>query len=143
MTSETAISSPATAAAPIPPAPGFDDSWFWDGVQQRRLLLRICGHCQRQQHPPTPLCPACGSADWTTKQAAGIGRVYSWILSHHPTVPDAARIVAIIELQEGIRIVSNLCQVDPSDVVNDMPVEVVFAEFDDGLILPQFRPVTS
>lgn len=143
MTSEQIPAGHALAAAPIPPAPGFDDAWFWDGARMHRLLLRICDHCGRQQHPPTPLCPACGSADWTTKEAAGTGTVYSWILSHHPTAPDAApRVVAIIELQEGVRLVSNLCNVDPGDVVNDMAVEVVFEEFQDGLVLPQFRPVT-
>ena len=144
MKSERTSASSAKATAPIPPAPGFDDAWFWGGARQHRLLIRICGRCGRQQHPPTPLCPACGSADWTTKEASGTGTVYSWILSHHPTAPDAApRIVAIIELQEGVRLVSNLCDVDPGDVANDMPVEVVFEEFQDGLVLPQFRPVTS
>ena len=71
--------------------------------------------------------------------------MHSWILSHHPTQPDEApRIVALIELDEGVRLVSNLQDIDAADVKNDMAVEVDFADldtFDGGTVrLPQFRP---
>ena len=74
------------------------------------------------------------------RESAGRGRVYSWIVSHHPTQPDAApRIVVLVELEEGVRLVSNLHGIDPVDVRNDMPVEVCFVAFD-GVVLPQFGP---
>jgi len=86
------------------------------------------------------MCPACGSVSWTTQQLSGRGTVYSWIVSHHPTdTDDAPRIVALIELDEGQRLVSNLHGVDIADVRNEMPVEVVFMDVD-GVRLPQFRP---
>ena len=66
--------------------------------------------------------------------------MHSWIVSRHPTEPDdAPRIVALVDLEEGVRLVSNLQDVDPAHVENDMPVEVVFADVD-GFTLPQFRP---
>ena len=69
----------------------------------------------------------------------GRGKVQSWIVSRHPTEPDdAPRIVALIDLEEGVRLVSNLQDVEIADVENDMPVEVVFADID-GFTLPQFR----
>jgi hypothetical protein len=86
------------------------------------------------------MCPRCGSLEWDDQELAGRGRVHSWIASHHPTEPDdAARIVALIELDEGVRLVSNLQDIDSEDVENDMAVEVVFMDVD-GVRLPQFRP---
>ncbi|HET6811985.1 MAG TPA: Zn-ribbon domain-containing OB-fold protein [Acidimicrobiales bacterium] len=127
----------------IAPRPGPDDAWFWDGAREGRLLLRQCGACGRLQHPPTPLCPACGSASWTTREASGRGTVYAWLLSHHPTGPDAApRIVVLVELAEGVRIVSNLVEVEPGDARNGMAVEACFVEYD-GVVLPQFRPAAA
>ena len=124
----------------IPPRPGHDDSWFWDAAREGRLLLRECASCARLQHPPTPLCPACGSASWTTRQADGRGTVYAWLLSHHPTEPDALpRIVVLVELAEGVRLVSNLVEIAPEEVRNDMTVEACFVDYD-GVVLPQFRP---
>ena len=79
--------------------------------------------------------------EWETQESAGRGIVHSWILSHHPTEPDAEpRIVVLVELEEGPRLVSNLCDIDAADVRNEMPVEVCFRELD-GVLLPQFRPV--
>jgi hypothetical protein len=87
------------------------------------------------------MCPRCGSLEWDTQEASGRGTIHSWIVSHHPTEPDdAPRIVVLVELDEGVRIVSNL-DASVAEVENDMPVEVVFVEVD-GVTLPQFRPVT-
>ncbi len=89
------------------------------------------------------MCPQCGSLEWTVVPLSGRGTVHSWIVSHHPSEPDdAAKVVALIELDEGIRLVSNLQGIDPADVENDSAVEVVFAEVD-GVLLPQFRPAAA
>ena len=129
----------------VPPVVGHDDQFFWDGVKEGRLLIRKCAKCGRLQHPPSPMCPNCGSLEWDVQESSGKGTVHSWILSHHPTQPDEApRIVALVELDEGIRLVSNLQDVEPDAVRNDMAVQVTFAEldaFDGGKVtLPQFRP---
>lgn len=74
---------------------------------------------------------------------SGRGTVHSWIVSHHPTqTDDLPRIVALVELEEGVRLVSNLQEVRVADVRNDMAVECVFAEID-GVTLPQFRPAAD
>jgi uncharacterized OB-fold protein len=89
------------------------------------------------------MCPQCGSVTWDAREASGRGTVHSWIVSHHPTeADDAPRIVALIELDEGVRLVSNLQDIEPEEVRNDMAVEVVFMEID-GVRLPQFRPTTD
>lgn len=125
----------------IPPVPDRDDQYFWTGVEEGRLLARRCAHCSFLQHPPSPMCPKCGSVDWLIQELSGRGVVYSWIVSRHPSEAESSpRIVALVELEEGPRLVSNLQDVTVPAVVTGMPVELAFAEFD-GVKLPQFRPV--
>jgi uncharacterized protein len=127
----------------IAPTVNQDDEFFWTGVAGGRLLVRRCAGCAYLQHPPGPMCQKCGSVDWATEELAGRGFVYSWIVSRHPTEPeDSARIVALIELDEGIRLVSNLRGIQPADVRNGMRVQAGFEEID-GVTLPQFRPLTE
>ena len=115
-----------------------DDEWFWAGVAGHRLLLQRCDGCGRLRQPPGPRCPACGSFEWSTVEASGRGRIYSWIVSRHPTEPDdRPRTVILVELDEGVRLVSNL--LDGYDAEVGMAVEVTFADVD-GVTLPQFLP---
>jgi uncharacterized OB-fold protein len=85
------------------------------------------------------MCGVCQSIDWDTVDAVGRGRIVTWIVSHHPTEPDAEpRVVALIELEEGVRLVSNIVDAAPGTVDNGLPVELTFATYD-GITLPQFR----
>jgi uncharacterized OB-fold protein len=69
--------------------------------------------------------------------------VYTWIVSHHPTQPDAEpRVVVLVDLDEGIRFVANLLGVAEGEVRNGMEVTLSI-EAVDGVVLPQFRPVES
>ena len=125
----------------IPPVVGHDDEFFWSGVNDERLLIQSCADCGVMRHPPSPMCASCHSVRATTTQSAGRGTVHSWVVSQHPSQPDEVpRIVALVELKDGIRIVSNLQDVAVADVRNDMAVEVFFCRVD-GVMLPQFRPV--
>ena len=127
----------------IPPVVDRDDAYFWEGVAKDKLLLLRCASCKKLRHPPVPMCGACHSVDVETVESAGRGIVYSWIMSHHPTEPDAKpRIVALVQLDEGVRLVSNLQEIEVGDVRNGMAVEVLFVEID-GVKLPQFRPVVT
>lgn len=92
------------------------------------------------------MCPACNSLEWNTVESSGRGSVYSYVMPQHPPMPlmEYPYIVALIELDEGVRLVSNLCEIDPEDVEVGMAVEVFYQTFDtiDGndLVLHQFRP---
>ena len=100
-----------------------DDRYFWAGVAERRLLIQHCTACGTLRHPPSPMCGNCGSLEWDTQEASGRGRVLTWLLSRHPNAPDEnARVVVLVELDEGVRVVSNLV-----DVPNDDP----YAAYDD------------
>ena len=116
-----------------------DNRFFWEGVQAGQLLFQRCAHCGRFRHPPGPMCPQCLSLEWEAVRSSGLGSIYSWVVSHHPTEPDAEpRIVVLVELDEGVRLVANLQGVPWEEVRNDLPVEVFFADVD-GVQLPQFR----
>jgi len=125
----------------VPPVTDDDSRFFWDGVREGRLLVQRCAMCTELRHPPGPMCPQCGSLEWGTVESSGRGTIHSWVLSHHPTEPDAEpRVVVLVDLEESTRIVANLVGTPWQEITNDAPVEVCFAEVD-GVALPQFRLV--
>ncbi|HKD67593.1 MAG TPA: OB-fold domain-containing protein [Candidatus Binataceae bacterium] len=119
-----------------------DDQFFWDGVAAGELRLQRCAKCLKLRHPPGPMCPHCHSLEWRIERASGRGSVYSYVIPRHTAIDSGGDpvIVALIELEEGARLVSNLCEVAPDAVRNGMAVEVFFTEFEDGVRLHQFRP---
>jgi hypothetical protein len=118
-----------------------DQDFFWEGVKNNQLLIQQCADCNTLRQPPGPMCPLCQSLHWRPQQASGKGSVYAWIASQHPTeLDEAPRIVALIDLAEGVRMVSNLQDVRLGDVYEGLPVEVFF---DSTYGLPQFRPSES
>lgn len=128
------------------PAPDTDSAPYWQGCREHRLLIQKCGSCGAVRFPPAGLCPDCGSAthDWIS--ASGRGEVYSWIVVTHPVPKDiyageVPYVVALVELDEGVRLPTNIVECDPHDVTAGMPVEVVFDDVDDTLTLPKFRPL--
>jgi uncharacterized OB-fold protein len=124
-----------------PPIFDFDDAFFWEGANEHKLLIQCCGDCNTLRHPPTPMCAYCGSTNNQTTESAGNGTILTWIISQHPTEPDSEpRIVILVQLDEGTRIVSNLIDVEPThdQVLNDKPVSVCFVDYG-GTVLPQFR----
>jgi uncharacterized OB-fold protein len=114
-------------------------------VRDHKLLIQRCAGCQALRHPPRPMCPRCNSLAWDTIESSGRGTVYSFVMPRHPPFPwfEGTYIVVLVALEERIRLVSNLCEIDPDDVTIGMPVEVFFEHFDDGLVLPQFRPLEA
>jgi uncharacterized OB-fold protein len=128
-------------ASVIPPVPDRTDEFFWAGVAEHRLLVQRCAACGVLRLPPVPMCGACHAVEWEAVEVSGRGTVYSWILSHHPSEPDAEpRIVVLVQLAEGPRLVSNLVDCDVADVGNEMAVQLCFREID-GVLLPQFEGV--
>ena len=129
----------------IPPTVTLDDRFFWEGVEAGELRLQRCAGCGALQHPPTPMCPACHSVERTWAVSPGRGTIASWLVSRHPTEPDAEpRVVVLVDLDEGVRLVSNLVGADPDagEVADGMAVVVDFATVD-GVPLHQFRPAAE
>src|SRR5947209_3880257 len=117
-----------------------DDQFFWDGLRDHKLVFQQCSDCGTIRHPIEPMCGNCGSLEWGTFEANGHGVVYTWILSHHPNHADGIppRLVALVNLDEGIRLVSNVIGIEPEAMANDMEVQVDYVERDDGVVLHAF-----
>ena len=116
-----------------------DDAFFWDGAAEDRLLIQRCADCGLLRHPPAPMCGNCGSLAWDTLEASGNGRIVTWIFSLHPNRPDdPARIVILVQLEEGVRVVSNLVDPPHDGPYDDLVVEVEFRD-DRGTRTPFFR----
>jgi uncharacterized OB-fold protein len=91
------------------------------------------------------VCPSCNSFDWDTVEASGRGTIYSYVINHHPQIPsfDYPLPVALIELEEGTRLMSNLTGFDLDAIEVGQAVEVEFVEYDDDLTLPAFHPAPA
>lgn len=136
---------PATAKAKPPhPRPNItrDNAFFWEGVQQQKLLFRRCASCKRIHHPPGPMCPNCHSLAWTVEESAGRGSIYSFVIYHHPAIPpfDTPNPIGLIQLDEGFRFVANLRGFDLEKIQIDARVTLEFVQADDTLLLPAFTP---
>jgi uncharacterized OB-fold protein len=129
---------------PVPVADP-DSAPFWAGCREHRLMLRKCAACGAVRYPPGPYCPHCRSPRSEWIQSAGRGSVFSWIVVTHP-VPmdvyagDVPYVVALVALDEGVRMASNIVGCAPSDVQGNMRVEVVYDEVAPGVTLPRFKP---
>lgn len=118
-----------------------DNAGFWEGVGRHELLIQRCADCGTPRFPWLPGCGACGGPDWDTIAASGEGTVYSYVVMHHPPFPafDPPYAVGLIELAEGVRMVSNVVGVPYDKVRIGMPVRLEFARCDEELVLPVFR----
>ncbi|MDN3356951.1 OB-fold domain-containing protein [Actinomadura sp. DC4] len=127
---------------PLRPAVGPDSAFFWDGVQAGELRIQRCAECGELRHPPGPMCPRCHATKRDHVTAAGRGVVHSYVVHHHPPVPGLTPpyVVALVELEEGVRMVGGLLGCEPGDAYVGMPVELEFQRMDDELTLPQWRP---
>ena len=119
-----------------------DNAGFWEGVAAGELRFQRCDDCGTARFPWLPGCNNCGSARWTAQAAGGAGTVYSSVVVHHPLPAafDRPYAVALVELAEGVRIVSNVVGVEPGRVRIGMPVRLTFEHCDQDLTLPLFRP---
>jgi uncharacterized protein len=126
------------------PAITQDSSFFFEGAGRNELLIQRCESCGRLRHPPRPGCPYCRSLDWGTVVASGRGTIFSYVIVHYPQAPgfEYPLPVVLVELEEGIRLISNVSGIDPEDLEIGMPVEVDFRSYGDDLTLPVFRAVT-
>jgi uncharacterized protein len=142
-----AAAAPGLPAKPPHPRPSItrDSEFFWDGLNEHRLLVRRCSACGHLHHPPGPLCPQCHSSAWAPQPLRGRGIVHSFVVVHQPQLPgfDYPLPVVLVELEEGVRLVGNLRDVELADVAIGLPVEAVFVEVEPGFVLYAFRPRTG
>jgi uncharacterized OB-fold protein len=119
------------------------ESW-WAAVQNRTLMVNACGACGRKSLYVRPFCPHCWSEDVALTPASGRARIYTWSVIHQNGAPFDARtpyVVAMVDLEEGPRLMTVVEGCTPERVHADMELTIAFRDDDDGFIVPVFRPV--
>jgi uncharacterized protein len=131
------------ARKPLPkPAP--ESLPFWAAAKKHRLELPHCNACQKFWFPPSQSCPHCLSTDFAFQAVSGRGKVFSFVTFHrvyHPAFAnEVPYVVALVELAEGPRLLSNIVGIKPDAVTCDMPVNVVFDDVSETTTVPKFAP---
>ena len=135
--------APNTKPRRLRPPLGHDNKWWWDGIAAGELRIQRCKSCQTLRHPPRPMCGNCQSIEWDWVISKGAGTVYSYVVMHYPPIPgyDFPLPVALIDLDEGTRLVANVTGCKPSDVHVGMRVQAKIEAADDEMQLAFFFPV--
>jgi uncharacterized protein len=117
---------------------------YWDAARSNRFVLQHCNSCDKVIHYPRIACPHCGGDDLGWREATGKGTIYSFTVveSNAPSafIPDIPYVVAVIRLEEGVQMLSNVVDCDPHSLRCDQPVEVTFRVLNERFTLPCFRP---
>jgi len=144
--------SPSAQASGAPQKPrrlrpplGHDNQWWWEGIAAGELRIQRCKDCGTLRHPPRPMCGRCQSLAWDWIVSKGAGTVHSYVILHHPPVPgyEYPLPVALVDLDEGTRLVANVADCAPSEIRIGMRVQARIEPVDEELKLPFFHPVAD
>jgi uncharacterized OB-fold protein len=120
---------------------------FWEAAREKKLIIQKCPDCNKHIFYPRLLCPHCFSENLEWVAASGKGTIYSYtvVMNNSPSafINDVPYVVALIKLNEGVQMLSNIVECDPEEVTCDMPVEVTFEKLNEEFTLPKFRPVKT
>ena len=113
---------------------------FWQGCRARELRYQRCAACGLANFPPTEHCRQCLSAELRWPQSDGVGEIYSWTVVHRPVTAEfePPYAPAIVTLDEGYQMLTNIVGVAPADLAIGMPVQVQFHDVGDDVTLPYF-----
>jgi len=127
------------------PRPDHDTQPFWDAAREGRYVVPRCSACGRGHWPPAPMCPHChaGADALAWVESPGRGTVYSWVVANHPVaevlVDQVPYVIALIDVEDGVRVVGNVVGCDPAAITAGMAVELFFEEREGGVRVPNFR----
>ncbi|SNS52116.1 Zn-ribbon domain-containing OB-fold protein [Rhodococcoides kyotonense] len=151
MTSSTAPSAtevkPKKALRKLAPKPTPETAFFWSEAAADRLVVRRCLNCMTRYFYPRDFCPACNSDNVDWLQCSGRATLYSYVIEHRPGPgfeEQGPYVVAVVELEEGPRMMTNIVGVapDPDLLPLDMDLVVRFEERGDTKV-PVFQPARS
>jgi len=131
---------------PLPVLSGLAGEYYgWCKLGE--LRFQRCGDCAAWRHVPREMCAECGSSKWDWVRSSGKGTIFTWTTAAvplHPAFKGATPYAAVVvEMEEGVRVVSEVVDCAPEDLAVDMPVEVVFEEVTPEVTLPKFKRARS
>ena len=128
---------------PLPTVSG-ETKPFWDYCRRGELLIQKCDRCGEYQFYPRGICANCWSNEIRWVTASGKGTVWTFTVTYQNRTPGFAEevpyVLALVELDEGVRMFSNIVECDPLEVTIGMPVEVTFVRATDQFSIPYFKP---
>jgi uncharacterized OB-fold protein len=136
------------AEATARPVPNVDrvSAPYWKAAAAGRLMLQWCPRCCRYQFYPRTLCKYCLNELLEWREVSGHGSVYSFTVVHMAPEPSFATelpyILALVELDEGPRLLSSLVDCSHEGLTFGLPVRAVFDRLREDVALPRFRPLT-
>jgi hypothetical protein len=142
------MTQPTQQARITPPVPQPESDFYWEKCKAHELWLRHCKACDNTYFYPRDICPHCFSRDTDWIKSSGRGILHTFAIAHRAPIPAFQNrvpfVLAIVELEGGARIPTNLVEVEPepSAIKCGMAVEVVFEDLDDKISLPKFRPAS-
>lgn len=129
---------------PLPRVNG-DNQEFWEGCRNHELKFQQCASCGHIRFPASLVCPKCLCSDFQSIVSTGTGKVYTYavyhVAFHQGFLEDLPYVVAVVELQEGPRLLTNIVGCPPEEVSCEMPVTVVWKDATPDISLPMFRPL--
>jgi uncharacterized protein len=143
------MTTPTAAAAPRFDLPTIEDETraFWDGAKAGQLMLGSCGACAKLHYYPRPMCPHCWSEDVALVPARGTGTLYTWSTVFMNDLPPFKAmlpyVAAQVDLDEGVRITTNMVGCDPKELTIGMPVTLTFRDLNEDIAVPVFRPASQ
>jgi hypothetical protein len=118
---------------------------FWEGAKQHKFLIQYCKDCGKKIFYPRKFCPECwsGNLDWSESKGRGKVNTFTIAMSNveERFAEDIPYVLALVYLDEGIRMMTNIVDCKPEEVKIGMEVEVVFKDATEEFSLPAFRPV--
>ena len=138
MTQEMAGAPPLPEETPL-------TSPFWQAARERRLVIQRCAACGRLRWPPELACYECGSLEHEWAQMSGRATLYTWTVAHPPLLPYFLQRtpwpIAVVQLEEGPRLVTNLVGIEPDAYKVGMALEADFEDIGEGVTLVVFKPI--
>jgi uncharacterized OB-fold protein len=129
------------------PAPDLETKPFWDGCKEGRFLIRHCNACGADHYYPRPFCPTCWSDDVEWKEASGRATLYTYSVVHVNDLPPFGErvpyVAAIVELEEGPRVMTNVEGVEHDALQIGMPLVVDYKPISDDITIAIFRPAST
>jgi uncharacterized OB-fold protein len=126
------------------PSPDLETQPFWDGCKEGRFLIRHCNACGEDHFYPRPFCPTCWSDDVAWKEASGRATLYTFSIVHQNDLPPFGErvpyVAAIVDLEEGPRVMTNIEGVEHDALRIGMPLVVDYKPISDDLTIAIFRP---
>jgi uncharacterized OB-fold protein len=117
---------------------------FWESCRRGDLVIQKCDSCNQYQFYPRGICANCWSNNFKWVKASGRGSVWSFTVTYQNRTPgfaeDVPYVLALVELEEGVKMFSNVIECDPRDVKIGMAVEVTFVRANERVSVPYFRP---